>query len=679
MRLSRLTSGRTAVWFSRPPSVVTSLVVFMAPLGYCLVQSWLLAPVGAAAVLFGEAVLLPARRWRIVLDAATTLLTLFITGLVTVQPAGLPGRAPSATQVVLLVVAALLIVAIMGRSVHAPLIAENLVEAACAVGFALLVLMAVRTEEVVWAFLALIPAAIFYSETRVLRTRETATSTAERLLQLPYVMPQGHAEPADLAPFAEDLRKITRSGVLWLHTSLPAGEIWIKASAEGMTRYRQRPEQLTLFEQQAPHPHPCLVNKDVLPAGWRVGVHFPLEAPRDHVAGYLLMGWTRSTGLYLSFRVLSGVLDGAIRGAARALGAYWANAWAAHELEAERARLSAAIDHSDVATLVLGTSVVVWNSAMAALTNIPADEAIGRQTKDLFTLAYEDGRPIELAHGLTGTPRLTTRDGRLLWVEVSCSAASGPESGELLTAVFVDKSARRQLDHMRHLLLVSVHHELHGPLTTIRGHAQLLETAVTNQDDAESIGAILDSVEMMQHIIADLVFVIDGDPSAWPVAVEGDIEMSKLLRRTLQSVPSVAARTVISAPSQVVVRGDPVRLRQCLVLVLGNAEKYAPEGKITVEAREESGHGVLTICDEGPGIPAAELRSALMPYYRSAATQDLPGSGVGLHIANFLMTSMRGRIELGTAPSGGLKVELWLPLASTGHDQGDEPRTDSSE
>lgn len=200
MRLSRLTSGRTAVWFSRPPSVVTSLVVFMAPLGYCLVQSWLLAPVGAAAVLFGEAVLLPARRWRIVLDAATTLLTLFITGLVTVQPAGLPGRAPSATQVVLLVVAALLIVAIMGRSVHAPLIAENLVEAACAVGFALLVLMAVRTEEVVWAFLALIPAAIFYSETRVLRTRETATSTAERLLQLPYVMPQGHAEPHGPSP-----------------------------------------------------------------------------------------------------------------------------------------------------------------------------------------------------------------------------------------------------------------------------------------------------------------------------------------------------------------------------------------------------------------------------------------------------------------------------------------------
>jgi signal transduction histidine kinase len=316
---------------------------------------------------------------------------------------------------------------------------------------------------------------------------------------------------------------------------------------------------------------------------------------------------------------------------------------------------------------------------MAALTSIPADDALGRRSADLFTLAAADGSPVELADGLTGTPRLTTRDGRLLWVEVSCSAASGPGASELLTAVFVDKSARQQLDHMRHLLLASVHHELHGPLTTIRGHAQLLETSVATQEDAESIGAILDSAEVMQHVIADLMLVIDGDPAAWPVAVEEDIEVSTLLRRALQITPSVASRTVICTPSRVVVRGDPVRLRQCLVLVLRNAEKYAPEGKLTVEARREAGYGVLTVCDEGPGIPPDELLSALKPYYRSAATQDIPGSGLGLHIADLLMTSMRGRIDLGAAPSGGLKVELRLPLAPTDQDQDDDPQTDSRE
>ncbi|MEU5993305.1 ATP-binding protein [Spirillospora sp. NPDC047418] len=656
-------------------------MAFAAPLAYCLVPYWLVAPAGAAVVLLGEAVLLRGRRWRIALDAIETLLTLAVTGLVTARPAGLPSRAPSAAQVALLLAAALLIVAIMSRSAHAPLSAKDLVEAACAAGFAFLVLKAARTGDVMWAFLAVLPAAVHYFDTLVLRTRETALSTAERLLQLPYVMAHRNAEPADLAPFVGDLYKITRSDVLWLHTSLPTGDIWIKACAEGITRHRRRPEELDWLERLASRPHPHLVDRDALPGGWRAGVHFPLEAPGGRVAGYLLMGWTRITGLYLSSWTLSGLLGGAIRGTTGALGAYWANTWAAHELEVGRTRLSAAIDHSDVAILVLDASgrVEVWNSAMAALTGIPADEAISRRSEELFTLAYADGSPVELADGLTGTPRLTTRNGRLLWVEVSCSAASGPGGSQLLTAVFVDKSARQRLDRMRRLLLVSVHHELYGPLTTIRGHAQLLETAVTSQEDTMSISAILDSVEVMQHVVADLMLVIDGDPTAWPAAAEEDIEISNLLHRALLSAPSVASRTVVATPSRIIVRGDPVRLRQCLVLVLRNAEKYAPEGKMTAETRQEADHGVLTICDEGPGIPAGELLSVLRPYYRSASTQDLPGSGLGLHIADLLMTSMCGRIDLGTAPSGGLKVELRLPLAPADLGQDDEPRTDSAD
>jgi PAS domain S-box-containing protein len=364
--------------------------------------------------------------------------------------------------------------------------------------------------------------------------------------------------------------------------------------------------------------------------------------------------------------MITGVLGGGVTSTARALGTFWVNIWPAHELERERARLNAAIDHSDVAILALDTSgrVVVWNAAMAGLAGMPTDEAIGRRTKDLFTLTSEDGTVADLTDRPYGTPMLTTQDGRAMWVEISCSSSADPSAAGLLTAVFVDKSAKRQLDYMRHLLLVSVHHELHGPLTTIRGHAQLLDTTVTDRGDSESLGAILDAVEMMQHVIADLVVVIEGDPSARPAPADEIIETQHLLRRTVQSLPSVASRTLIDAPSQVVLRGDPVRLRQCLLLILSNAEKYAPSGAITVTVRRDGGYGVIEIADEGPGIPDREHHLVLMPYYRSAATQDLPGSGLGLHIANVLMTSMHGRIKLASAPSGGLRVTLRLPLAS---------------
>jgi signal transduction histidine kinase len=167
---------------------------------------------------------------------------------------------------------------------------------------------------------------------------------------------------------------------------------------------------------------------------------------------------------------------------------------------------------------------------------------------------------------------------------------------------------------------------------------------------------------MMQRVMGDLTLLAGTVPSALPVTAAEPVEVALLIRRTLRIIPSVASRTAIDSPGGLAVRGDPIRLRQCLLLVLGNAEKYAPHGKITVTARAHGGYGVISIADEGPGIPAAERPLALKPYYRSPSTGAVPGSGIGLHLADVMLTAMGGRIELGDAPSGGLEASLWLPL-----------------
>jgi PAS domain S-box-containing protein len=347
----------------------------------------------------------------------------------------------------------------------------------------------------------------------------------------------------------------------------------------------------------------------------------------------------------------------------RRLAEFWTRLWMPDE--SERERLSAVIDHSDVAILAVDARgrVVIWNAAMADLTDLPASSAVGRRTESLFTLTDEDGNAVGIAERPRGSVRLTTAAGRSLWVEISSSAMADGAETQLLTAVFVDKSAKRQLDYTRHLLLASIHHELHGPLTMIRGHAQLLEPVLCNEDSAESLEAIVEAVDMMQHVIADLVMLVDTNPAERSVTPAVPTEMEPLLRRTLLSVPSVAARTVVSAEPGITVLGEPVRLRQCLLLLLNNAEKYAPDGTITITTSRLGAHGVIDITDEGPGIPPARRHLALRPYYRLPAAKELPGSGLGLHIAEAMMTAMNGRIELADAPSGGLKVRLWLPLA----------------
>jgi signal transduction histidine kinase len=222
--------------------------------------------------------------------------------------------------------------------------------------------------------------------------------------------------------------------------------------------------------------------------------------------------------------------------------------------------------------------------------------------------------------------------------------------------------ALQQLESLREVRLRSVHHELYGPLTTINGHAQLLQEILPGQEAAtRSVEAILDAVKLMDRVIGELGGIIEDPTSHQPTTLES-VDVAAVTRRAVQSIPELAARCAIDVPGGIEVPADPTRLQQALLLVLRNAEKYAPKGRISLTVHAQGGHAVITIADEGPGLPPEELRRVLEPYFRSATAESESGSGLGLHIANGLMAAMGGRIELASEPPGGLKVELHLPL-----------------
>ena len=496
------------------------------------------------------------------------------------------------------------------------------------------------------------------------------------LPELPDPVPTPPPAAEDLVRLADDLRRLLDVDRLWLRLTpgltpglTPAtGATWVGPSGVADGRTRDRLDELDRSAEPGPIPRASL------PDGWRAGLHVPLRGPGERDAGSLLIGWTRRTARYRASRALSGKAGQRLAAAARIAGAFRADAGTA-ERERERSRLRAIVDHCDIALMgVEDGHVVVWNTAMTTLSGTPADKALGRRPRELFTLTAEDGTPVDLADTPQGTVRLTTRDGRALWARVSCTAAS-----DLLTAVFVDESAQRQLEEMHSLLLASARHELRGSLTTIRGHAQLLEEILPSGEEnvSDSLGAIQDAEETVRRIVEDLVPLTGTDPTVVQTTTIETIDVASLLKRTLRSVPSTAARTTTTVQPGLVVRGDRVRLRQCLLIVLGNAEKYAPGGRIDITACAEGASGVISVRDEGPGIPAGEREAALRPYHRSRAARRLPGAGLGLYIADAAMTAMHGRIELASAPSGGLDVRLHLPLATrTRH--GEEETTGTS-
>ncbi|MCQ0017163.1 PAS domain S-box protein [Actinomadura madurae] len=322
-------------------------------------------------------------------------------------------------------------------------------------------------------------------------------------------------------------------------------------------------------------------------------------------------------------RLTSRAVSAALSRLGKRIATFWTGPWRADELERERSRLSTVIDHSDVAILAVDArgKVVTWNAAMAELTGLPGSSAMGRRVDDLFTLTDEDGDAVSIAERPRGSARLTSTAGRSRWVEFSSSAMPAGTAPKLLTAVFVDKSAKRQLEYTRHLVLASIHHELHGPLTMIRGHAQLLEPTVSNESSAESLEAIAEAVDMMQHVIADLVSLVDDDRTERPTTTAEPTEVKPLVRRTLLSLPSVggahrhlggAGRRRHGRPrASAAVPAPPAQQRR-EVRPRGDDHHHHAQGR---HPRRDRHRG------RGPGDPARPARSgpqAVLPAARHA-------------------------------------------------------------
>lgn len=113
---------------------------------------------------------------------------------------------------------------------------------------------------------------------------------------------------------------------------------------------------------------------------------------------------------------------------------------------------------------------------------------------------------------------------------------------------------------------------------------------------------------------------------------------------------------------------DPDRIRHALVEVLANACRYADaETPIRVGARIDEGEDgaaymVITVADRGAGMRRADAQRAFEPFWRSASSAHLPGLGLGLAVARWLVDESGGWMELRSALGVGTEVDVWLPV-----------------
>lgn len=215
-------------------------------------------------------------------------------------------------------------------------------------------------------------------------------------------------------------------------------------------------------------------------------------------------------------------------------------------------------------------------------------------------------------------------------------------------------------------LLGRLAHEVRNPLSSLDIHVQLLE-----EDLSALAPQMREQLTPRLEIIHGELHRLEGIVErflrlAGPAGVDLEpVEIPKILTHVCELLrPEAAAREIDIAmqadDSLPRVMADPVRLTQALLNVAINAiQAVERKGRVEVSAVVSDGKVCVAVSDNGPGIPPEKLASIFDPYFTTKAE----GSGLGLWIAQQIVTAHGGGLTAQNGPAGGAVLTMRLPLS----------------
>jgi len=227
-------------------------------------------------------------------------------------------------------------------------------------------------------------------------------------------------------------------------------------------------------------------------------------------------------------------------------------------------------------------------------------------------------------------------------------------------------------------------HELRTPLTIIKGDLDVLLRRQRSAEEYEEVVRDVDEeVTRLGGLVEDLLTLARADSGQAELArefvyLDALVDEAAAGVRRLAEAKGVAVETRL-APDIAVV-GDPVRLRQLVVNLLGNAVKYTPAGgRVRVTLGAVAAQARLDVADSGIGIAPEDLPHVFDRFFRAdkARARAEGGTGLGLAIARWSAETHGGRIDVRSRPGEGSVFTVWLPLA-LGDDGVDHPSHDDA-
>jgi signal transduction histidine kinase len=250
------------------------------------------------------------------------------------------------------------------------------------------------------------------------------------------------------------------------------------------------------------------------------------------------------------------------------------------------------------------------------------------------------GRILEPVRRLTESVEQVTRTG-----DLAAPVASGGQDESV--------QARRQL-------VADASHELRTPLTSLTTNLELLGEPGGSADPQAPalIAAARDQARELTGLLNDLVDLGRyGETDLHVEEARLDLLAERVANRAAARSPAVQFELDLTESP---VFADPDAIERAIGNLIDNAVKWSPPGG---RVRVEVSGGSVTVSDQGPGIPAADLPYIFDRFYRSPAARARPGSGLGLAIVRQIAETHGGRIDAEPLPRG-VRLRLSLPVAS---------------
>jgi signal transduction histidine kinase/CheY-like chemotaxis protein len=241
---------------------------------------------------------------------------------------------------------------------------------------------------------------------------------------------------------------------------------------------------------------------------------------------------------------------------------------------------------------------------------------------------------------------------------------------EVLTAELEKKNTElNKANKAKSEFIAGMSHEFRTPIVSILGHSAWLidKASESDQKNLETIErsgqyllALIDNLLQQGKISAQQLHIKKS-----PTEISGFINTLVDIIQPLADDKGIAIHTSLPHGECNCYLIDKDHIQQVLINILANAIKFTPKGEVRLSVEYQNQHLIFEVIDTGIGIPAENLKEILIPFTRAVNASAFQGAGLGLSIANEIITAMGGSIEINSEVKKGSRVLIKIPAELT--------------